>query len=191
MIVVQFSMSFVCLCDISQCLALGAQPVYYITFASVCQEVFQTFLKFFCGSFRFRSPACRQPVYYIILSFACQGVFQTFSKFFSTCFQSVVRSLADSLFIISQPFPFVKSFFKLFSSFFDFLFALPLSLRQPCYYTTSHSPCQYLFLTFFNFFRTFFQHPSSALHIPQNTLPAMPPSVSQPTLTRFSTLHLT
>jgi len=49
MIVVQFSMSFVSL-------AVCQQLVYYITFASVCQEVFQTFFKFFRGPFRISTP---------------------------------------------------------------------------------------------------------------------------------------
>jgi len=80
MIVVQFSMSFSFACRFRK------QPVYYITVAFVCQEVFQNFFKFFRGSFRFPAASCRQPVYYITAVSVCQEVFQTFFRFFDSLF---------------------------------------------------------------------------------------------------------
>ena len=69
MIVVQFSMSFVFL------LRSPRQPVYYITSAPLCQEVFESFFEIFLISFFLSLASLRQLRYYIIPSPLCQGVF--------------------------------------------------------------------------------------------------------------------
>ena len=147
MIVVQFSMSFVIRLLFVSSLFIISHPLAFV------KRFSKLFFKFFCRPFRICFPACRQPVYYITAASVCQGVFQTFFKFFLRFLFGSARSLVDSLYSISHQVYFVKSFFKLFSSFFNLLFALPLSLRQPDYYITPSPACQYLFAIFFNFFR--------------------------------------
>ena len=53
------------------------EPFYYITFAIVCQALFQTFLNFFV----FAVPLARQLIYYIKSTPICQGVFKSFLCF--------------------------------------------------------------------------------------------------------------
>lgn len=54
------------------------QLVYYITFASTCQEVFKTFFKVFCDLFAFAVPSSRVLVYYITFTGKSQHFFEKF-----------------------------------------------------------------------------------------------------------------
>ncbi len=135
-------------------LAVCQQLIYYITSACLCQEVFQTFLKFFS---RFLSDS--QPR----LSAACilyhtrfrlsRGFRKLFSSFFAVPFRFRSLSRGQPVYYITAS-PLCQVLFQTFFSFFDFRFVFPLSLRQPDYYITTILFCQCLLESFFEFFRT-------------------------------------
>lgn len=73
--------------DLTVLSLLSKQLIYYITLFSICQEVFQTFLKFFldfrslCDVFK---PFSRQLLYYTLFVRKSQPIFQKYSKKFCT-----------------------------------------------------------------------------------------------------------
>ena len=97
-----------------------AQPYYYITLLSACQEVFQKFFKKFL-SFFLDSLAREGAMYYTTSSSVCQEVFQNFFQVFSFFVVAlsealVCCALVDSLHIIALSNPFVKRFLTSFFS---------------------------------------------------------------------------
>ena len=108
------------------------QPVYYITVASVCQEVFQNFFKFFSRFFAVPRASRGQPVYYITVAFVCQEVFETFFKFFSSGLPDLPSRLTASILYhnhshLSIPF---LNLFQLFSIFSTASFPTSASRRH-------------------------------------------------------------
>ena len=140
-----------------------ARPVYYITFASICQGVFEKFFKkFFVDlSNRFLNSSCGSArlLYHIFLILS-----RGFSKVFSTFF---VIFLGRSSFqkrptIISHLLDFVKRFLKSFLKTFSWFprgsvpgplaFGLRGASRSVlAYYSTSLGNCQGVFRKFFHF----------------------------------------
>ena len=120
MIVVQFSMSFCFACCLSAACLLYhirfrlsrgfsnffqvfsrtlsdqhpacRQPVYYITSASLCQEVFPNFFQVFSTSFSFVLLSRGQLRYYIIHITLCQLLFSTFFIFVQLSQSSITSS---------------------------------------------------------------------------------------------------
>jgi len=96
------------------CFPACRQPVYYITAASVCQGVFQTFFKFFCGSFSV--PLALLWTACIVYHIRCtlSRAFSNFFQVFLTCCL-LFLCLSDGLDSIPQQSPFVNTFQHVFS----------------------------------------------------------------------------
>ena len=92
----------------SRCCRRYFRLIHYITFSSFCQVFSEDFFKklFFCDRH-----SEKRLNYYITTCPVCQELFSNFFQNFSDC----DCRLWDSLFIISLPDGFVKSFSKLFS----------------------------------------------------------------------------
>ena len=141
MIVVQYSMSFVIRLLFVSSLFIISHP---LAFVKRFFKLFSSFLQILSDSLSRLSAACI--LYHS--RFRLSRGFSNFFQVFCGSFFGSARSLVDSLYSISHQVNFVKSFFKLFSSFFDLLLVFPLSLRQLRYCTTSSQACQYLFDSF-------------------------------------------
>ena len=137
------------------------QPDYYITFDLVCQEVFETFLKFFSTGWFARS---QRPFYYITSELVCQVVFSNFFEVFSNSLA------AGSL----RPFYYTTSSLAcqvVFESFFQNLSFDPPDLRsrlKPVYYTIPRPLCQGGLQSFFEVFRIFSRTHPTASEKPRN-----------------------
>ena len=123
---------------------LFVELVWLFILCWVCPESVIDSRFFFQRNFEILHKLC---LYFNLLLFNCQ-----WSARFSPPFQCRVL---HSLTIISQPFAFVKGFFKTFLSFFDFFQAASLdSLQSGCeaHYITFGSLCQVPFQKFFQLF---------------------------------------
>ena len=107
MIVVQFSMSFVGFASANTGLSSCRQPVYYITDAFACQEVFRKFFEFFTHFFSSACPSPGQLRYYIISPPLCQYLFFLFFGFFHAFPLNTKRTGSSKrpMCSLSQPLP--------------------------------------------------------------------------------------
>lgn len=92
----------------------GGQLLYYITHRSLCQYLFEKFIKNF-SKFRPFTPSFRAPDYYITAASICQYLFwnllKLFSKLYFLHWYHLNLPLAECLYIISPSPPFVNTFF--------------------------------------------------------------------------------
>lgn len=161
MIVVQFSMSFFrdsrfWLFSLS---AVRHQLIYYITFAVVCQEVFETFLKFF-QKLLISNFLVVAFVFSRTLAAFFENVFHL--SLFSTAFVNDVPSFNAAFILYHIGFALSSGFAKLFEVFFEAFRFRSVSLRRLDYYTTSLPFCQPLLTKFFGKIEKSLQAPSGS-----------------------------